>query len=129
MTMNTINALHVTPEGGSWAVRTEGSAAPSSVHSTQGLAIASAFEMIKHRDRVLVLVHGQDGRLRSSLTIRQVDEDFDEDFDEDLDEAEEAALRAEAMRITPSYDRLRAGIARRLPVEGADLEADPADLY
>jgi hypothetical protein len=42
---------------------------------------------------------------------------------------QEEADRAEALRITPSYARIKAGLARRLPVEGADLEADPADLY
>jgi hypothetical protein len=42
---------------------------------------------------------------------------------------QEEADQAEAMRRAPSYARLKAGLARRLPVEGADLEADPADLY
>jgi hypothetical protein len=42
---------------------------------------------------------------------------------------QEEANRAEALRIAPSYARIKAGIARRLPVEGADLEADPTDLY
>jgi hypothetical protein len=119
--MPTTNALHVTPEGEAWAVKLDESAAPSSVHSTRLLAVASAFEMLQDRYGVEVLVHGEDGRVRSSLTIRQVEDE--------TDEAEDAALRAEALRRTPSYARIKAGIARRLPVEGADLDADPADLY
>ncbi len=118
--MSTTNALHITPEGEAWAVKLDEAAAPSSLHPTRGQAVASAFEMLQDQDGVEVLIHGEDGRVRSSLKIRQFD---------DLDEAEDAALRAEALRITPSNDRLRAIIARRLPVEGADLEADPADLY
>ncbi len=121
--MSTTNALHITPEGEAWAVKLDEAAAPSSLHPTRGQAVASAFEMLQDRDGVEVMVHGEDGRVRSSLTIRQVEDDLDED------EAEDAALRAEAMRRTPSYARWKAGIARRLPVEGADLEADPADLY
>jgi Uncharacterized protein conserved in bacteria (DUF2188) len=113
-------ALHIQPENGAWAVKLDESAEPVSVHPTKGLAVASAFEMLQDQDGVEILIHGEDGRVRSSVTIHQVD---------DLTEAEDAALRAEALRITPSNERLRAIIARRLPVEGADLEADPADLY
>jgi hypothetical protein len=76
--------------------------------------------MLQDQDGVEVLIHGEDGRVRSTLTIRQVEEQ---------DESQDAALRADAIRITPSIERLRAIIARRLPVEGADLDADPADLY
>jgi hypothetical protein len=42
---------------------------------------------------------------------------------------QEEADRAEALRLAPSIARLKAGMARRATVEGADLEADPADLY
>src|SRR4051794_36965373 len=101
MTMPATHALHVTPEGESWAVKLDESATPSSLHPTRGLAVASAFEMLQDGDGVEVLVHGEDGRVRSSLTIRRVDGD----------EAEDASLRAEALRITPGLARLRAGLA------------------
>ena len=102
--MPATTALHITPEGEAWAVKLDESAAPSSVHPTRGLAVASAFEMLQSRDGVEVLVHGEDGRIRSSLTIRQVVDD--------LDEAKDAALRAEAERITPRRAQLDAMIAR-----------------
>ena len=111
--MSTTNVLHVTPEGEAWAVKLDESAAPSSVHPTRGLAVASAFEMLQDRDGVEVLVHGEDGRVRSSLTIRQVDDA--------IDEAEDAAIRAEALRITPSYARLKAGIGK-YPLPPGDFD-------
>ena len=42
---------------------------------------------------------------------------------------DDQAASGEALRITPSDDRLKAGLARRLPLEGVDLDADPADLH
>ena len=117
--MSTTNALHITPEGEAWAVKLDESAAPSSVHPTRGLAVASAFEMLEDRDGAEVVVHDEDGRVRSSLTIRQVE----------ADDSDDPAARAKALRLAPSNARLRAGIARRLPVEDADLEADPAELF
>ena len=102
MPATTTTVLHITPEGEAWAVKLDESAAPSSVHPTRGLAVAVAFEMLQDQDGAEVLVHGEDGQVRSSLTIRQVVDD--------LDEAEDAALRAEALRITPSNERLRAMI-------------------
>jgi hypothetical protein len=119
--MSTTSTLHITPEGEAWAVKLDEAASPSSVHPTQAQAVASAWDLVKDRDEAEVVIHHEAGHVLSSLTIRQVYVD--------LDEAEDAALRAEAMRRTPSYARLKAGIARRLPIEGADLEADPADLY
>jgi Uncharacterized protein conserved in bacteria (DUF2188) len=108
--MPTTTVLHVTPEGEAWAVKLDGSSTPSSVHPTRVLAVASAFEMLQGRDGVEVLVHGEDGRVRSSLTIRQIEDD--------IDEAEDAALRAEAFRRTPSYARLKAGIGKYPPPQG-----------
>ena len=116
--MPATNPLHVTPEGEAWAVRLDESAAPSSVHSTQGHAIASVWELVKDRDEAEVVIHGEDGRVRSSLTIRQVEGDGDE--------AEDAALRAEALRITPSNERLRAMIGKfPLPPGDYDNEEMP----
>jgi Uncharacterized protein conserved in bacteria (DUF2188) len=119
MTMPATNALHVTPEGEAWAVKLDESATPSSVHPTRGLAVASAFEMLEDRDGAEVVVHHEDGRVRSSLTIRQAE----------ADDRDDPAARAEALRLAPSNARLLAGIARRLPVEGANLEADPAESF
>ena len=52
--MSTTTVLHVTPEGETWAVKLDESAAPSSVHPTRGLAVASAFEMLQGRDEAEV---------------------------------------------------------------------------
>lgn len=113
--MPTTGTLHITPEGEAWAVKLDEAAAPSSVHPTRGLAVASAFEMLQGRDGAEVLVHGEDGRVRSSLTIRRVEDD--------PDEAEDAALRAEALRITPSNDRLRAMIGK-FPLPPGDYDGE-----
>ncbi len=110
MTLSTTNALHVTPEGGAWAVKLDESATPSSVHPTRGLAVATAFEMLQNRDAAEVFVHSEDGRVRSSLTIRQVE----------ADDSDDPAARAEALRLAPSNARLLAGIGKYPPPLGDD---------
>jgi hypothetical protein len=111
--MATLGTPHITPvEGGAWAVRLGEDASAASDHPTRGLAVAGAFEMLQDRDAAEILVHGEDGRVRSSLTIRQVD-----------DEPEDAALRAEAPRITPSYAPLKAGIGK-YPLPPGDFDAE-----
>ena len=102
-TTTTTTALHITPVGGAWAVKLDEAAEPTGVHPTRWLAVAIALEMLQDEDEAEVLIHGKDGRVRSSLTIRQVVDDPDED--------EDAKLRAEAERITPRRAQLDALIA------------------
>jgi hypothetical protein len=111
MTIPTTNAVHVTPEGEAWAVRLDESASPSSVHPTRGLAVATAFGMLEDRDGWEVVVHDEDGRVRSSLTIRWVEAS-------DGDDGDDPAARAEALRLAPSYARLKAGIGKYSPPPG-----------
>jgi hypothetical protein len=120
--MATVEILHITPaEGGAWEVRPGEDAPATSVHATEGQAVASVYERARFPGETEVIVHGPGGGIRSSMTIRRLRPSFDS--------TDEPAARAEALRITPSTARLKAGIVRRLPVDGADLEADPADLY
>ncbi len=55
--------LHVTPNGGKWAVRSAGASRPSRVVETQREAIDIARERAK-RDGTELYVHGRDGRIR-----------------------------------------------------------------
>jgi hypothetical protein len=91
--------------------------------------------MIKDRDEAEVLVHDSDGRVCGSLFFRgftvlhelgqaMLDLDVVTSHPDDGDEVENAALRAEAVRLTPSYARLKAGIARRLAGQGPQIEGD-----
>jgi hypothetical protein len=124
--MATVETLHITPaEGGAWEVRPGEDAPATSVHATEGQAVASVYEqLVAEPGEAEVIVHEAGGGIRSSMRIRRFRPSFDSP-----DDLDDPAARAEALRMTPSTARLRAGIARRLPVEGADLEADPADLY
>jgi hypothetical protein len=108
--MSTTSTLHVTPEGEAWAVKLDEAASPSSVHPTQAQAVASAWELVKDRDEAEVVVHDEDGRVLSSLTIRQVE----------ADDSDDPAARAEALRLAPSNARLRAGIGKYPPPPGDD---------
>ncbi len=55
--------LHVTPNGGKWAVRSSGASRASRVVSTQAEAIKIAREQAK-RNGTELYVHGRDGRIR-----------------------------------------------------------------
>lgn len=57
--------IHVVPHSGGWATRREGAERAGSVHDTQGEAIEQAREQAI-RDRVEVVIHGRDGRIRDS---------------------------------------------------------------
>ena len=57
--------IHVVPRGDGWARVKEGSSRAGSVHHTQKEAISKARD-IATRERVSVVVHGKDGRIRDS---------------------------------------------------------------
>jgi hypothetical protein len=111
--------LHIIPvEIGRWAVRNEES---STTYPTQVLAIANAVGMLQNLEEAEVIVHDSDGRVVTCLSIRHFPADVDR-----VDDADDAALRAEALRITPSNDRLRAMIGKfSLPPGDYDSEEIP----
>lgn len=57
--------IHVVPHRGGWATRREGSSRASGVHRTQADALENGREQAK-RDRVELVTHGRDGRIRDS---------------------------------------------------------------
>lgn len=57
--------IHVVPRGDGWARVREGSSKAGSVHRTQREALAAARNQAI-RDRVEVITHGRDGRIRNS---------------------------------------------------------------
>lgn len=57
--------IHVVPHDKGWARVKEGAERPASVHRTQKDAIDAAREQAK-RERVEVVTHGKDGRIRDS---------------------------------------------------------------
>lgn len=57
--------IHVVPHKDGWATRREGAERAGSVHDTQRQAQDAARETAK-RDRVEVVTHGRDGRIRDS---------------------------------------------------------------
>ena len=121
--MPELEPLHITPaEGGGWAIEIRGDAGPSSVHPTQAEAVANVFEMVRDREEAEVLVHDPDGSIRSSLTIRRYRPAFDSLearlILDRIDDSDDPTARAEALRITPSNDRLRAGIGKNPPPPG-----------
>ena len=58
--------IHVVPRGDNWARVREGSTKAGSVHRTQKDAVEAARKQAK-RDRVEVVTHGKDGRIRDSV--------------------------------------------------------------
>jgi hypothetical protein len=57
--------IHVVPRDGSWAVRREGADRDSSHHDRKSDAMDAARDTAR-RDRVEVVEHGRDGRIRDS---------------------------------------------------------------
>lgn len=57
--------IHVVPHKDGWATRREGSERVGSVHKTQRQA-QDAARPTAQRDRVEVVTHGRDGRIRDS---------------------------------------------------------------
>lgn len=56
--------IHVVPRGDEWAVRREGASRASKVIATQREATEAARETAR-RENVELIVHGEDGRIRS----------------------------------------------------------------
>ena len=120
-----MTTIHIVPAaGGDWAVRAE-DARESSVHSTCGLAVARAWEMVESRPTAEVIVHGADGTIHSNLIIRR--SESGSPLEEFLDDEAEEALRREAMRHTPSHAELRA-MAERLPTSTIDYSREDDEL-
>ncbi|HNP62449.1 MAG TPA: DUF2188 domain-containing protein [Woeseiaceae bacterium] len=59
--------IHVVPRGDGWARIREGSSKAASVHRTQKEAIQAARQQAI-RERVDMITHGRDGRIRDSVT-------------------------------------------------------------
>jgi len=57
--------IHVVPHENGWARKKEGATRAGSVHGTQKEAIQHARSQAQ-RDRVEVVIHGKDGRIRDS---------------------------------------------------------------
>jgi hypothetical protein len=57
--------IHVIPHGAGWATKKEGAERAGSVRTTQRDAIDAAVAQAK-RERVDVVVHGRDGKIRDS---------------------------------------------------------------
>lgn len=57
--------IHVVPHGGGWARRKEGARKVGSIHDTQGAALRAAREQAR-RERVEVVTHGRNGKIRDS---------------------------------------------------------------
>jgi hypothetical protein len=58
-------AIHVVPHPDGWAVKKAGSERASSVHRTQAEALDAARSQAR-RERVELVIHGRDGRIRDS---------------------------------------------------------------
>jgi hypothetical protein len=56
---------HVVPRDGQWAVRRENATRDSSLHRTQGEAIAAG-QSIARAERTDLVIHGRDGRIRDA---------------------------------------------------------------
>ncbi|MDA3832075.1 MAG: DUF2188 domain-containing protein [Spirochaetales bacterium] len=57
--------IHVVPHNGGWATRKEGASRVGSTATTQGAAIERAREQAR-RERLEVVIHRPDGRIRDS---------------------------------------------------------------
>lgn len=96
--------IHIRPAEGGWAVR-NGRSAPATIHPTPAQAVAAAWELAGAR-AAEVIVHGADGSIAQSLSIRDYTSMAEDD------EVEDQELRRLAERITPRNEQLDALIAR-----------------
>ena len=55
--------IHVVPHEGKWAIKREGEKTPLEIHDTQKKAAKRGREIAK-ADKVELLIHGRDGRIR-----------------------------------------------------------------
>ena len=123
--MANLDTIHIVPtDGGEWAVQAQGTE-PSSLHSTQGQAVARAWEMVGSRTVAEVIVHGRDGVIHSNLIVSRRNSSTEEA--EFLDQAGEEALRRAAMSITPSWAELQA-LIERLPPSSIDYSREDDEL-
>jgi flavin-binding protein dodecin len=119
-TMST-TTLHILPEDGAWAVKDQGASRPSSIHPTQAQAVASALEMLQDLAEAEVIVHVPDGRIRRYRATFDSPSSVITALDIAIDDSDDPAARAEALRITPSNARLRAGIGK-YPIPPGDFD-------
>jgi len=119
--------LHIVPDsGGGWAVRSDDDSRTTSLHPTQGLAVAQAWEVARDRRTAEVIVHGPDGAILSSLTIRRI-AGSPPIIANEHDEAEDESLRREAERITPGRAAIDEMIGR-LPRSSIDYGKEADEL-
>jgi Uncharacterized protein conserved in bacteria (DUF2188) len=110
-----VSTLHLRPiEDGSWSLIRDEATNPATVYPTEGQAIASVYDLVAAPGEAEVLIHEADGRLRATVIIRRGPSVGSWDH-LDLDDPE---ARAEALRITPSNGRLKAGIGKYPPPVG-----------
>ena len=111
--------LHVTPvEGGAWAVQLDEGASALLFYQTRAEAIAGALEAIQYRAEAEVFIHGPEGGVDRILTIREFLPPVEVSRTSDSDDFDDPDARAEALRMTPSYARLKAGIGKYPPPPG-----------
>jgi hypothetical protein len=110
--------IHITPsETGAWLLEGEDPTGnldgPLATYPTEAQAVATAYEMLQGSDLATVLVHAPDGRVRRSLVLHLGSPNG-------LD-GEDLALRAKALEMLPTFDRLKAGIGKH-PVPPGDFD-------
>ncbi len=110
-----VSTLHIRPiEDGSWSLILDDTTDPAALYPTEGQAIASVYERVAEPGEAEVLIHEADGRLRATVIIRRRPS-IKSGESTDLDDPE---ARVEALRITPTNARLKAGIGKYPPPPG-----------
>ena len=75
--MSPVNRRSVTPnKDGGWKVSAPGSSRASAISATQQQAISRAREIVKNSGGGEVTIHGRDGRIRDSDTIKPGNDPF-----------------------------------------------------
>jgi hypothetical protein len=108
--------LNITPtEQGTWVVKDDESSDPpigiTFICASPAVAIAQAIELVKDCDEARVILFSATGPAQTWLMTQHHPDMADED----------PALRAKALEIMPSFERLKAGIGKH-PLPPGDFD-------
>jgi hypothetical protein len=112
--MSTATLNIIPTDEGTWVVKDDDSSDPpigiTFICASPMVAIAQAIELAKDHDEARVNLFTATGRIQTALLIHHYHEPDDDD----------PAARAEALRMMPSFDRLKAGIGKH-PLPAGDF--------
>ena len=116
--------IHIVPtDEGKWAVQAQGLDS-ADTYTTQGLAVARAWEIVQDCETAEVVVYGKAGAIDSNLLVSILN--TPSEMLDGVSDAEDVVLRRVAERFAPSRARIKA-LIRNLPASTIDYSLENDD--